>query len=280
MVDRIVPRTTDVDRERVAVALGCADAWPVLAEPFFDWVVEDDFADRSPSGRPPWLPAHARFVADAAPWERLKLRMVNGAHSAIAYLGLLAGWATVDQAMAQPALRAYIDALLRDEVAPSLPPLSGLDLDTYRAALLARFANPALAHQTRQIAMDGSQKLPQRLLGTLRERLAAGLPVAHLALAVAAWLRCLRGLDDAGRSFAVDDPLAAPLAELVRQAQAAADRSVDPRAAARVVCAYAPVFGELVAQAVWIDALARALDTLARRGAAAALHELADATTG
>jgi fructuronate reductase len=263
MVDRIVPRTTDVDRERVAAQLGCLDAWPVLAEPYFDWAVEDHFV----AGRPAWLPAHARFVPDAAPWERLKLRMVNGAHSAIAYLGAMAGWATVDVAIAQPALHSYIDALLRDEVAPTLPPLPGLDLAAYRASLLARFANPALAHQTRQIAMDGSQKLPQRLLGTVRERLAAGLPITHLALAVAAWLHWLRGVDEAGRAYAIDDPLAVQLADLAQRAGACAE-GLDW---ARVFTSFAPVFGELGDSPEFVATVAQALQALRDQGVAGAL---------
>ncbi|MBK6851045.1 MAG: mannitol dehydrogenase family protein [Burkholderiales bacterium] len=284
MVDRIVPRTTDADRDRVAIQLGYLDAWPVLAEPFFDWAVEDRFV----AGRPAWgvLPGgHARaapasvaavavaprFVPDAAPWERLKLRMVNGAHSAIAYLGAMAGWATVDVAIAQPALRAYIDVLLRDEVAPTLPPLPGLDLAAYRASLLARFANPALAHQTRQIAMDGSQKLPQRLLGTVRERLVAGLPITHLALAMAAWLHWLRGVDEAGKAHAIDDPLAARLAELAQRAEACAD-GLDR---VRVYASFAPVFAELGDSPEFVAAVARALKVLRDRGVAAALSATA-----
>ncbi|MFM2066366.1 MAG: hypothetical protein RLZZ584_1275 [Pseudomonadota bacterium] len=266
MIDRIVPRSTDADRERVAAALGCTDAWPVLAEPFFDWVVEDDFAGGD-DGRPPWLPGHVRLVTDAAPWERLKLRMVNGAHSAIAYLGVLAGWATVDQAMAQPALRRYVDTLLRDEVEPTLPPLPGLDLAAYRAGLLARFANPALAHETRQIAMDGSHKLPQRLLAPLAERLAAGLPVDHLALAVAAWLHSLRGVDEAGRPHVIDDPLAPALVDLARRAEACSDALQR----ARMLTSGAPVFGDLAGSTRLADALVVPLQALRTQGVSRAL---------
>ena len=123
-----------------------------------------------------WRAGGARFVAGAAPFETLKLRNVNGAHSALAYLSVMAGWDTVDQALAQPALRRYLERLMREEIAPTLPPLPGLDLAQYQERLLQRFANPALRHQTRQIAMDGSQKLPQRLLDTARARLRASSP--------------------------------------------------------------------------------------------------------
>lgn len=258
MVDRIVPRTTEADRARVAQALGAHDAWPVLAEPFFDWAVEDCFA----AGRPAWDAGGARFVADAAPWEQLKLRMVNGSHSAIAYLGAMAGWATVDQALAQPALRRYLEVLLREEVAPTLPPLPGLDAGAYRERLLERFANPALAHRTQQIAMDGSQKLPQRLLGTVRDRLAAGAPIDRLALAVAAWLHYLRGTDEAGQPYPIDDPQAAELAALRQRAQTAGDVTAQAACFTR----HAPVFGDLAEHPVLVAALAVALQSLQQRG--------------
>ncbi len=235
MVDRIVPRTTAADVDVVSRALGCQDAAPVLAEPFFDWAVEDHFA----AGRPDWQHGGARFVPEAAPWETLKLRMVNGAHSCIAYLGAAAGWATVDAALGHEPLRRFVDALLRDEVAPTLPALPGLDHETYRAALLQRFANPALAHRTQQIAMDGTQKLPQRLLGTVRQRLVQGQPIKHLALGLAAWVHYLSGQDETGARYAIDDPLAGAL-----QAHLAA-APTDALDAARHWLRFATVFGDL-----------------------------------
>ncbi|MEY4748666.1 MAG: hypothetical protein RIQ60_880 [Pseudomonadota bacterium] len=274
MVDRIVPRSADADRDRVAADLGCRDAWPVLAEPFFDWVVEDDFVLGAP-GRPPWTPAHVRLVTQAEAWERLKLRMVNGAHSALAYLSVLAGWSTVDEAMAQPALRSYVEGLLRDEITPMLPLLPGLDLESYREALLARFSNPGLAHQTRQIAMDGSQKLPQRLLGTLAERLAAELPVKRLALAVAAWLLWLRGMDEAGRGHAIDDPLAGELAELWRRADALAAQAHDAALGTRTLTTYERVFGTLGRDERFNAAVHQALIQLRTSGVAGALSAVA-----
>jgi fructuronate reductase len=266
MVDRIVPRTTDADRAAVANALGLQDAWPVLGEPFFDWAVEDRFA----SGRPDWAAGGARFVAEAEPWERLKLRMVNGTHSSIAYLGAMAGWRTVDVAIAQAPLARHIDALMRDEIEPTLPALPGLDRHAYRAGLLARYANPALAHRTHQIAMDGSQKLPQRLLGTVRDRLAAGAPITRLALGVAAWLHYLRGRDERGETYAIDDPLAEPLMQLARRAEAAAD----DMQRARVFTAFTPVFGDLAGHDGLAAALAPHLRSLRERGVAGTLESL------
>lgn len=248
MVDRIVPRTTAADRERIAAALGLHDAWPVVGEPFFDWAVEDRFA----SGRPDW--PGVRFVADAGPYERRKLRLVNGAHSTLAYLGLAAGWATVDEAMRQPALRRHLDALLRDEIEPTL---TDVDLVGYRARLLDRYANPALAHRLAQIAMDGSQKLPQRILDTLRDRLRAGQSISRLALTVAAWWWFQRLPE-------VDDPLAAELHAHWQRSAGDAD----------ALTRFGPVFGDLAGAPALVTALAPHLHSLADRGALATLEAL------
>lgn len=258
MVDRIVPRTTDADCERISARLGAEDAWPVIGEPFLEWVVEDRFAN----GRPDWAAGGARFVEHAEPFERLKLRMVNGSHSALAYLGAMAGFRTVDRAMAEPALRNFIDALMREEIAPTLPAMQGLDLDSYRARLLQRFSNPALQHQTKQIAMDGSQKLPQRLLGTVRDRLAARQPIDRLALAIAAWIHYLRGVDETGATHDIQDPLAEALAQRLVQANAAP--SVQERVA--FFAGFSPVFGELGGEPRFVAAVARQLAVLETRG--------------
>jgi fructuronate reductase len=263
MVDRIVPRTTDADRTAVQAQLGAHDAWPVMAEPFFDWAVEDRFV----AGRPDWDAGGARFVTEAAAWERLKLRMVNGAHSTIAYLGAVAGWATVDIAVSQASLRRAVEALMRDEIEPTLPPLPGLDLPRYRAELLKRFANPALAHRTQQIAMDGSQKLPQRLLGTVRDRLASGQSIAHLGLSIAAWLHYLRGHDEAGVAYPIEDPLAAPLAAALRAADALPTLRMQVEALTR----FDPVFGDLGGVQALVDAITPAYASLRQHGVGATL---------
>ncbi|MFZ4288607.1 mannitol dehydrogenase family protein [Variovorax sp. HJSM1_2] len=273
MVDRIVPRTTDEDRARTSERLGLEDAWPVLAEPFLEWVVEDRFA----AGRPAWQAGGARFVERAEPYELLKLRMVNGTHSALSYLGVMAGWPTVDVAVAQPALRGYLLRLMTEEIEPTLPALPGLDVAAYRERLLARYANPALQHQTRQIAMDGSQKLPQRLLGSVRQRLASGGSIRLLALALAAWLHHLQGVDEAGRKFEIQDPQAAALADALALAHAAVT-SAEPTLAAQqrtaAFCHGVPLFGELAASPVFVNAVARHWQRLSEDGVAATLGAL------
>ncbi len=219
MIDRIVPATTDADRNIVNEIIGLDDAWPIMTEPFTQWVIEDDF----PAGRPPFDAAGAQLVEDVEPFELMKLRMLNGSHSTMAYLGYLGGHQYVSEAIADPAIRKLIHGLMTDEVIPTLP-MPRESLEAYRDQLLARFANPALNHRTWQIAMDGTQKLPQRLLGTIRARIEAGQPYTRLALGVAAWMRYVTGIDEKGQPIDVKDPLSARLRQLADAAGPDADR--------------------------------------------------------
>ena len=222
MVDRIVPATSEADRRLVFEMMGVMDAWPVVTEPFTQWVVEDRF----PTGRPPLEIAGVQLVTDVRPFELMKLRMLNGSHSLIAYLGYLSGYVHVNEAIADPAFRTLVHEFMTDEVMDTLPADLG-DLAVYRDALLGRFRNPALLHRTWQIAMDGSQKLPQRLLGTIRDRLARGLSTTRAALGVAAWMRYATGVDEQGREIDVRDPLAARLRTISESAGGAPDQIVD-----------------------------------------------------
>ena len=210
MIDRIVPATTAEDIARLEARLGVRDEGMVKAEPFTQWVIEDRFA----GDRPDFAALGVQLTEAVEPWEDAKLRLLNGAHSAIAYLGALSGHEHVHEAVAVPAFRAYVQALW-DEAQTTLDPPPGLDLAAYRRELMARFSNPALMHRTRQIAMDGSQKLPQRLLAGAAERLKAGRGIAALALGVAAWMRWQSGVTESGETVAVDDPLAAKTAGLL-----------------------------------------------------------------
>jgi fructuronate reductase len=209
MVDRIVPATTEADIALAAELTGLHDAATVAHEPFRQWVIEDRFVD---GARPAWEHAGAELVADVAPFEAMKLRLLNGSHSALAYLGFLGGHETIGDCVADPAYRHFVQALWADEIIPVTPTPAGTDLHAYAASLLARYDNPAIRHRTAQIAMDGSQKLPQRLLGTIRDRLARGLPIRRLALTVAAWMFYVGGRDEQGQPFEVRDPLVATLA--------------------------------------------------------------------
>lgn len=234
MVDRIVPATTDADIAENDAVLGLHDAAPVVHEPFRQWAIEDDFV----AGRPAWERAGAELVSDVAPFEAMKLRLLNGSHSAFAYLGFLAGHEFIYQVAARDEFVAFMRRLMRDEVAPTLKLPPAVDVAAYEEALITRFRNPALPHRTQQIAMDGSQKLPQRLLGTVRDNLAAGRPIELLTLAVAGWMRYASGRDEAGREIAVADPLAGEFARI-----AAAHRG-DPPALARGFLSLRAIFGD------------------------------------
>jgi fructuronate reductase len=213
MVDRIVPATRDQDRAAIE-ARGYRDAWPVIAEPFTQWVIEDRFV----SGRPRWEEAGAQMVNDVRPFELMKLRALNGAHSALAYLGSIAGIETVAEAMAEPALSALLHHLWSEDLLPTLPSVPGLDLDQYTSALEARFRNGAIRHRLQQIAMDGSQKLPQRLLSPAMERLHDGAIPRAIGVVVAAWMRYLLGRDEHGNSYTINDPLAWRLTKIAKEA--------------------------------------------------------------
>jgi fructuronate reductase len=199
MVDRIVPATTDADRTEIEALLGMRDEAAVVTEPFSQWVIEDNFAGLRPS----WEHHGAKITSDIHAYENAKLRMLNGAHSALAYLGLQRGHQFVHQAIADPALAPLIESLMRDEAATSLTPASGQDLSVYTDALIERFKNPALNHRLAQIAMDGSQKIQQRWLETLAHHQTQGRQCAAILAGIAAWLGHVRG--DNGK---VDDPMA------------------------------------------------------------------------
>jgi fructuronate reductase len=204
MVDRIVPATTAETLAVAERALGFRDLAAVSAEPYQQWVIEDDF----PGGRPAWERAGAVLTADAGPWERLKLRTLNGVHSAIAYLGAVAGRATVADALRMPGLREVMCRFIADDVAGSLEPPPGVTVVAYGDSVLERFADPGIAYRTVQVAKDGSQKLPQRVLHTIADRRAAGATPRWAALVVAAWMRYAQGHADDGSTLPLDDPLA------------------------------------------------------------------------
>ncbi len=207
MVDRIVPATIESDIANAAAAFnGVRDEAHVATEVFSQWVIEDDFAD----GRPRWEVGGADFVRDVRPYETAKLRMLNGAHSALAYIGLRAGYQYVHQAIRDPMIRPRIERLMLDEAAPSLRPAPGQDLAAYARALLRRFENPSLQHRLMQIAMDGSQKIPQRWLEALAFHQTRGSTCSVILSAIDAWLYHLTGANGQ-----VDDPLAEPLHAIV-----------------------------------------------------------------
>ncbi|MBL6929172.1 MAG: mannitol dehydrogenase family protein [Rhodospirillales bacterium] len=264
MVDRITPTTTPDDIARVEADLGAADAWPVVCEPFMQWVIEDNF----PTGRPAWEDAGAEIVADVEPFEYMKLRHLNGSHSALSYLGSLAGYETIAACMEDEAYVKFMRTMMDEEITPTLDMPEGVDVEAYKDSLVERFTNPAIKHRTAQIAMDGSQKLPNRICGPVRERLAEGRSISHLALVVAAWMRFVTGVDENGKSFDVADPIAAQLKKIADKA------GNDPAALVKGYLAVSEVFGDDLRKAwPFVDAVTVWLNLLYAKGAAAAVAE-------
>jgi fructuronate reductase len=266
MVDRIVPATTDVDVAEAQRQLGVHDAAPVTAEPFGQWVIEDRFA----AARPRWEDAGAQFVSDVAPFEVMKLRLLNGSHSTLAYLGFLLGHEFVWQASRDPLIATLIERQMAEEIVPTIARPPGIDLAAYCGDLMTRFRNAALPHKTRQIAMDGSQKLPQRLLAVVRDRLTASAPLVHLPLAIAGWIRYASGSDEHGGRIDVQDPLAETFRAIVQEANG------DPGPIADGFLDLASVFGaDLVAHYAFREAVRGKVIRLFNEGAQVTLaHHL------
>jgi fructuronate reductase/mannitol 2-dehydrogenase len=257
MVDRITPVTTDEDREMVAREFGIEDRWPVITEPFSQWVMEDAFCN----GRPPLEEVGVQLVPDVRPYALIKTRLLNASHSALGYLGYLAGERCADVAMADPAIRGYLSELMRAEIAPLLPAVAGQDLDEYRETVLERLANPKISDQLTRLCRNGSAKLPAHVLSSIVERRERRLAHPLLTLAVAGWCRFLRGVDERGVRIDVDDPLAERLRLL------AVRGGSDPRP----LLAERAVFGALGDDHAFAAELEEALAAIERGGARAAM---------
>jgi mannitol-1-phosphate/altronate dehydrogenase len=261
MVDRITPQLADADRRLVAEQFGIDDRWPVITEPFSQWVVEDDFCNE----RPPLEEVGVEFTDDVTPYRLTKTRLLNAGHCAIGYLGFLAGYRRTDEAMADPVLRAYISRLMEDEIAPLLPPVPGMGLAAYRRTLLGRLANASIGDRLARLCERGSTKMPAYLLPSLIEARRCGQRHELLTLALAAWLRYLRGVDIDGRPIAVVDARAERLGALARSGGG------DPRP----LLAERAVFGDLGADAELVEAVRGALESLDRLGVIGAVSAAA-----
>jgi mannitol 2-dehydrogenase len=257
VVDRITPKTSAADRQLLAARFGVDDRWPVMTEPFSQWVIEDEFCD----GRPPLDEVGAQFVTDARPYALIKTRLLNGSHCALGPLGYLAGHRTAPAALADPVFRSFIVRLMADEVQPLLPRVPGVNPVAYRNTLLARLANPSLADGLARLCRNASAKVPLHVLSSIRAARAAGRPHPLLTLAVAGWLRYLRGVDERGIAFALEDPRAERLRALARAG------GTDPRP----VLAERAVFGELAGDPEFAAAVEHDLRALTSLGARRAL---------
>lgn len=261
MVDRIVPAATEASLAEITQALGVDDPCAISCEPFIQWVVEDNFV----AGRPEWEVAGVQMVEDVLPWEQMKLRMLNGSHSFLAYLGYLAGYAHINECMEDEHFRQAARRLMLDEQAPTLR-ITDVDLTAYADSLIDRFANPALQHRTWQIAMDGSQKLPQRMLDGIRVHLERHTVWPLLALGVAGWMRYVSGTDDQGNAIDVRDPLSEKIRGIV-STSSEADRVT-------ALLGLSEIFGHDLPQTpAFVDAIVQAYQRLVRDGARRAVIE-------
>lgn len=233
---------------------GIVDAWPVVTEPFRQWVIEDAFCD----GRPLWESVGVQMTSDVHPYETMKIRLLNASHSAMGYLGFLAGFEYIYEVMADPLFRKFVLDFMDEEVTPILADVPGVDLETYKKTLLERFSNPAIKDQVSRICMDGSAKIPKFILPTIREQLQRGGPTKRASLVIASWCRAMAGTDDQGADIVVQDTMAGVLTECARAA------GTDPEKFLGV----SEIFGEdLPKSRILVDQVREALESLYDQGA-------------
>jgi mannitol 2-dehydrogenase len=260
MVDRITPVTTEADRELVRELFGVDDKWPVVCEPFTQWVLEDSFSD----GRPPYEDAGVQVVDDVGPYELMKLRLLNASHQALCYFGYLCGYRLVHDAAQDPLFRTFLLQYMDKEATPTLSPVPGVDLDEYKHTLIERFSNPEVRDTIARLCADSSDRIPKWLLPVIREQLSQGGEISRSATVVASWARYAEGIDEQGQPIEVVDPLKEKLMAL------AARNREDPDA----FIANRQVFGDLVDDKRFVVAYRSALTSLHERGARATLQSL------
>jgi mannitol 2-dehydrogenase len=260
MVDRITPATTDTDRAEVRSRFGIDDGWPVVCEPFTQWVLEDDF----PAGRPDLATVGVQLVADVEPYELMKLRLLNASHQALAYFGHLMGYRLVDEAARDPLIARLMLDYMDREATPTLRPVPGIDLTAYQHQLIERFSNPGIRDTVARLAFDASERIPKFIVPAVRENLAAGRDVTLAAGIIASWARYAEGTDEQGAPIDVVDHLRGTLMPLARRGRD------DPLAFLGV----RDLFGDLADDERFTAPYRRILDSLYRRGARVTLEEL------
>ena len=265
MVDRITPVTSDEDRRQLAQLYGVDDRWPVVCEPFTQWVLEDRFVGGA-AGRPPLEQAGVQLVDDVEPYELMKLRLLNASHQALCYPGYLAGYRYAYEVCADPDFVAYLLAYMDREATPTLHPVPGIDLDAYKRQLIERFANPAIRDTLARLCAESSDRIPKWLLPVVRSNLAAGRPVDLSAAIVASWARYAEASDEEGAPIAVVDPRRERV-----MAAAARQQAGEPLAFLRD----RELFGDLAERPAFTQPYLRALDSFHQRGARATIAELA-----
>ena len=265
MVDRITPVTTDEDREQVSERFGVEDAWPVVCEPFTQWVLEDNF----PAGRPPLEDVGVQVVPDVEPYELMKLRLLNASHQALCYFGYLAGYRLVHEVAQDRLFANFLLDYMNREATPTLPPVPGVDLDAYKRTLIERFSNGAVRDTVARLCAESSDRIPTFVLPAVKENLVAGRDVRLAAAVVASWARYAEGVDEQGQPIAVVDRLADSL-------QAIAARQRTDRTA---FIANRELFGNLIDQPAFVEPYVQALDSLYATGARVTLERLATSSS-
>lgn len=260
MVDRITPATTDDDRSEVRERYGIDDAWPVVCEPFTQWVLEDTFG----AGRPPYERVGVQVVDDVEPYELMKLRLLNASHQALCYFAYLSGYRLVHDACQDELFRRFLRGYLDEEGTPSLAPVPGVDLDDYKATLLERFANPEVRDTVKRLCFGSSDRIPKFLLPVLRHQLATGGEFRRSAAVVASWARYAEGVDEDGEPIEVEDSLADVLVAAARQQRDDPDAFIANR----------EIFGDLVDDQRFMSVYRTVLASLHERGARATLSSL------
>ncbi|HEU5484366.1 MAG TPA: mannitol dehydrogenase family protein [Microlunatus sp.] len=261
MVDRITPVTTSEDIEQITERFGVRDGWPVVAEPFFQWVLEDRFV----AGRPAWQDVGVQLVPDVEPYELMKLRLLNSGHQGVAYFGHLMGYRYAHEAAQDPTFAAYLLRYMRREGIPTLPPVPGIDLTAYTDSLIERFGNAEVRDTVARLAAEASDRIPKWLVPVIKANLASGGEIDVSAAIVASWARYAEGVDESGDPIQVVDRIAE------ERMAAAARRSEDPLAFVRDP----DLFGELADDPRFAEAYLRALESLHTKGVAATVAELA-----
>jgi mannitol 2-dehydrogenase len=261
MVDRITPVTTDADRAEIRERFGIEDRWPVVCEPYTQWVLEDSFT----AGRPPYEQVGVQVVDQVEPYELMKLRLLNGSHQAMAYFGYLAGYRLVHEAAQDPLFQAFLLGYMDKEATPTLAPVPGVDLTGYKYTLLERFSNPQVRDTIARLCAESSDRIPKWLLPVVREQLANGGEIRRSAAVVASWARYAEGIDEAGQPIEVVDRLRDNLRRAARRQRDDPDAFIANR----------DVFGDLVDQKPFVSAYRSALASLHQRGARATLESLA-----
>jgi mannitol 2-dehydrogenase len=260
MVDRITPVTTDEDRAEVRERFGVDDGWPVVCEPFTQWVLEDAFS----LGRPPYEEAGVQVVEDVEPYELMKLRLLNASHQALCYFAYLAGYRLVHDAAQDPLFRAFLRGYMDHEATPTLAPVPGVDLDDYKRTLIERFSNPEVRDTIARLCAESSDRIPKWLLPVVRAQLETGGPIERSAAVVASWARYAEGVDEHGEPIEVVDRLADSLTALARRQREDPDAFIANRR----------LFGDLADDPRFVEAYRYPLRSLYERGARATLESI------